>query len=49
MGVKGMKYVVCALPMLFGNEVLSWICLAVLAVVFVCDLTLKIEREKDSR
>ena len=44
-----MKYLVCALPMLFGNEVISWVCLAVLAIVFVCDLTLKIEKEKDGR
>ena len=44
-----MKYVCCAAPMLFGNEVLSWICLAALALCFICDLTLKIEREKGDR
>lgn len=44
-----MKYVVCAAPMLFGVEVLSWICLAVIAVIGMCDLMLKIDEEKGDR
>lgn len=44
-----MKYVLCALPMLFGVEVLSWFCLAVIAIVAVCDLAIKIEEEKGGK
>lgn len=49
MGVESMKYVVAAAPMLFGIEVLSWICLAILATFAILDLALKIDEEKNDR
>lgn len=33
-----MKYLAAALPLLFGNEIISIICLNVIAWMFVCDL-----------
>jgi len=33
-----MKYLAAALPLLFGNEIVSIICLNVIAWMFVCDL-----------
>lgn len=44
-----MKYVCVAAPMLFGSEVISWICLAVMAIMFIADLTLKVEQEREDR
>lgn len=44
-----MKYAVVAAPMLFGVEVLSWICLAILATFAILDLALKIDEEKNER
>lgn len=44
-----MKYVVCAAPMLFGIEVLSWICLAAIALLGILDLAVKIDEEKNGR
>ena len=44
-----MKYVCCALPMLFGIEVLSWLCLVVLAIMGIFDLALKIDEEKGGK
>ena len=44
-----MKYVVCAIPMLFSVEWMSWLCLAVMAVMFIADLTLKVEKEKNNK
>lgn len=44
-----MKYVVCALPMLFGIEVLSWLCLMVLAVMALLDLAIKVDEEKGGK
>ena len=44
-----MKYICCALPLLLRIEVLSWICLAVMATVFICDLALKIDEEKNGK
>lgn len=41
-----MKYAVCILPMFFGIEVLSWICLSLVVVIGLCDLALKIDEEK---
>lgn len=44
-----MKYVICTLPMLFGIEVLSWLCLVVVAVMALIDLALKIDDEKGGK
>ena len=44
-----MKYACMALPMLFGIEVLSWLCLLAIAVVGICELALKIEDEKGGK
>lgn len=44
-----MKYAVCILPMFFGIEVLSWICLVLIAVMGFCDLALKIDEEKGGK
>ena len=44
-----MKYVVCAAPMLFSIEWLSWICLAILATFAILDLAMKIDEEKGDR
>ncbi len=44
-----MKYAACILPMFFGIEVLSWICLALVAVIGLYDLALKIDEEKGGK
>jgi len=44
-----MKYIVCVLPMLFGIEVLSWLCLLIIAVMGILDLALKIDEEKGGK
>lgn len=33
-----MKYMACFIPMLAGVEVLSLICLCIMAVLFICDI-----------
>ena len=44
-----MKYVVMCAPLLFGVEVLSWLCLAAIAVCGLYDLCVAIDREKGGR
>ena len=44
-----MKYVLMALPMLFGIEVLSWFCLLFIATVGICELALRIDEEKHGK
>lgn len=44
-----MKYAVCVLPMFFGIEVLSWICLVLITVIGLYDLALKIDEEKGGK
>ena len=41
-----MKYFIAFLPMLFGVEVLSWMCLVTIAVFGLWDLLVAIEKEK---
>ena len=41
-----MKYLAVGVPMLFGVEVLSWICLFLLCVFALYDLCIAIDREK---
>lgn len=44
-----MKYAVCIFTMFFGIEVLSWICLALIAVFGIYDLAVKIDEEKGGK
>ena len=44
-----MKYLICGFPMLFGVELISWLCLFVIVVFALIDLAKAVDKEKGAR